>query len=57
MKEAYNVRLQHRYMQVRARICDHYFAVRYSSQGSPQEIKVEWCGILIFINIDHELIK
>ena len=23
-------------------------------QGSPQEIKVEVCGILIFINIDHE---
>ena len=23
-------------------------------QGSPQKIKVEWYGILIFINIDHE---
>ena len=23
-------------------------------QSSPQEIKVEWYGILIFINIDHE---
>ena len=23
-------------------------------QGSPQEIKVEWEGILIFINLDHE---
>ena len=33
---------------------NQYGILAYHMQGSPQEIKVEWYGMLIFINTDHE---